>query len=87
MKEYTTEELMTKFEGHSVTSRKTQEGLAQEFMEKNPGKKLPDWLIENFILSDALYCICKELYEIKKILRVQPCEPGHPAFSLDDDSP
>ncbi len=65
MHKYTIDELIKSFKEHSETFRRLQKERREEFEKENPGQELPEWLKDNFVLSEALLSICEA---IKKIL-------------------
>ena len=66
MEEYTLDDLIEIFKRHSSQAREDSKKMVQQFKKENPDEKIPQWMVQSFYLSDALYHICLKIKELTK---------------------
>lgn len=61
----TLKSLVKTFSVHEKEQEKLHQRNVKDFLENNPGKKLPPWMGDDFSLPAALKLICEEIMIIK----------------------
>lgn len=66
---YNLEELLKTFKQHTINAKQNQKHIIKQFIENNPDENIPDHMIDDFILPEALASICHEILLVKKKLK------------------
>ena len=62
---YSLENLEKTFHKHAIQAKYDRENQLKNFMENNPGGKLPPHFLDDFCIATALHAIVKEIRKLK----------------------
>lgn len=65
MKQHSIEQLIEIFTGHEKEAKKRRNEDLANFMRQYPGHPVPEYLMDNFFLAEALKVMCEEILRIK----------------------
>jgi hypothetical protein len=58
---YDLETLIKTFEENAILAAKDNERLTEQWIQENPGEKVPEWFTRDFCINTALAAMCKEI--------------------------
>lgn len=62
---YEIKELIKTFERNAILCEKENERLRKEYIEMNPGEKVPEWYTIDFNINTALAAMCKAIHQLQ----------------------
>lgn len=63
---YTIEFLIEKFAEHTIKAKEINEECIKNFKEENPDQPLPDHMLDDFSITEALHCMCREILNLRR---------------------